>query len=147
MAAYMLEATHSITRNRARETRRQSAYIEIHCTLTVWNLLLQTLIASILAAPLRSRCLRTISLHNIRSYRGAIGTAGMRQWTFTVRLSTTDKKAKLRRWGRRRSAEDLAVLPTALLRQVERAVNDALYKVTRNSEVLTLRRATLRMLH
>jgi hypothetical protein len=71
----------------------------------------------------------------------------MRQWTFTVRLSTTDKKAKLRRWGRRRSAEDLAVLPTALLRQVERAVNDALYKVTRNPEVLTLRRATLRMLH
>jgi hypothetical protein len=146
MAAYTLEATHSITRNRARETRRQSAYIEIHCTLTVWNLLLQTLIASILAAPLRSRCLRTISIHDIRSYR-PVGHAGMRQWTFTVRLLTTDKKAKLRSWGRRRSHEDLAVLPIALLRKVERTVNDALYKVTRNPEVLTQCRATLRMLH
>ena len=71
----------------------------------------------------------------------------MRQWTFTVRLLTTDKKAKLRRWGRRRATEDLATLPIALLRKVERTVNDALYKVTRDPKALTLCRATLKMLH
>ena len=148
MPAYRLEATHSITRDRIRETRRHSAYIEIHCTLTVFHLMLQTLIESILAAPLSSRCLRVIRIHNVRAYRSnMIGTAGMRTWAFTVRLQTTDKKVKLRSWGRRRSLEDLQALPLALLQKVERTVNDALYRVTRDKAVLNMRGATLKMLN
>ena len=136
MTAYRLQAKHSITNDRARGNRRNSAVIQLRCTLTVYLLILQPLVDALLRNPLSKRCPRAISITNIISYRETMG-AGARTWTFTITLYTYKKKARTHTWwGRQLPQEELEELPLALLRRFECVLNYAWYSVSKRNAAL-----------
>ncbi len=136
MTAYRLKATHSITRDRARGSRKNCAVIQLRCTLTVYLLILQPLVDVLLRKPLSVRRPRAISITDIISYHETMG-AGARTWTFTITLQTCNKKIRTRTWwGRQLPKDTIEELPLALLRRFEKVLNYAWYSKTRSSAAL-----------
>lgn len=145
MTAYSLKATHSITRDRARGTRRSSAVIQLRCTLTVYLLVLQPLVDVILRNPISRRRPRAISITNIISSKVPMG-AGARTWTFTINLYTSNKKVRTHRWwGRQLPMEEIEELPLALLRRFECVLNHAWYTTTKSRAATQLGAGVLLM--
>ncbi len=125
MTAYRLQARHSITLDRARGNRRSDAVIQIRCTLTVHLLALQPLIDNLLQRPLSRRDPRAISITNIASYIEPM-SAGVRTWTFTIALRTSNKMVRTHTWwGGRLSKKEIEELPLALLQRFEEVLNHA----------------------
>lgn len=147
MTAYSLKATHSITRDRARGTRRSDAVIQLRCTLTVYLLILQPLVDVILRNPISKRRPRAISITNIISSQVPM-SAGARTWTFTITLYTPcDKKVRTHTWwGRRLPQEQIEELPLALLRRFEKVLNHAWYTANRSQAALRVGYGVLSML-